>query len=119
MPAATSARPIDAENVLDRVFSALSDPTRRSIVTQLSRGEATMGEIASRFDMSLPGVSKHVSVLEEAGIVHRWRSGRTRRCRLDTARMETANTWLQERTAFWTETLDNFANFIEDEELSP
>ena len=69
MPTATSTRRVDDERVLDRVFNALSDPTRRSIITQLTKGEATITEIASQYEMSLPGVSKHVSVLEEAGIV--------------------------------------------------
>ena len=114
MPTATSPTQADAEKVLDRVFNALSDPTRRSIVTQLSHGEATMSEIAGRFDMTLPGVSKHVSVLEDAGLVHRWRSGRTRRCRLRAERMEAANAWLVARTEFWTDTLDSLSQFVDD-----
>ena len=68
----------DDELVLNQVFNALSDPTRRSIVAQLTRGEATMSEVASQFDMSLPGVSKHVSVLEDAGIVRRSLADRPR-----------------------------------------
>ena len=114
MPTATSSPQPDAEQVLDRVFKALSDPTRRSIVIQLSHGEATMSEIAGRFDMSLPGVSKHVSVLEDAGLVHRWRSGRSRRCRLQVERMETANAWLASQTEFWTDTLDALSQFVEN-----
>lgn len=78
-----------------------------------------MSEIASQFDMSLPGVSKHVSVLEDAGIVHRWRSGRSRRCRLEPDRMEMANAWLQARTEFWNDTLDALARFVEDGEDTP
>ena len=118
MPTATSTSERDAEHVLDRVFNALSDPTRRSIITQLTKGEATMTEIASQYEMSLPGVSKHVSVLEEAGIVHRWRSGRSRRCRLEVERMETANSWLEANTAFWIDTLANLAQFVEEEDIS-
>jgi len=116
MPSATCLPPGEANEVLDRVFNALSDPTRRSIVDQLTLGEATMSQIASQFDMSLPGVSKHVSVLEDAGIVHRWRSGRVRRCRLNVERMNVANEWLVERTRYWTDTLANLANFVEEEE---
>jgi DNA-binding transcriptional ArsR family regulator len=114
MSTTTSAATIDDDATLNRVFGALSDPTRRSIVTQLAQGDATMTEIASRFEMSLPGVSKHVSVLENAGLVHRWRSGRSRRCRLQVDRMETANEWLGSQTAFWTDTLSDLARFIED-----
>jgi DNA-binding transcriptional ArsR family regulator len=112
--ATATSPPADAE-VLDRVFGALSDPTRRSIITTLTHGEATMSEIASQFDMSLPGVSKHVSVLEEAGIVRRWRSGRSRRCRLEVDRMEAANEWLLTRTTFWEDTLDALARFVEED----
>lgn len=113
MPIATTQ--LDDQANLDRVFRALGDPTRRAIISQLSAGEATMTEIADRFDMSLPGVSKHVSVLEDAGLVHRWRDGRSRRCRLDVDRMQTANSWLVEQTNFWNSTLDALAHFIEDE----
>lgn len=115
MPYATQQLSGANPEVLNVVFSALSDPTRRAIVDQLTSGEATMSQIASQFDMSLPGVSKHVSVLEDAGIVHRWRSGRVRRCRLDVERMSLANKWLAERTTYWTDTLDNLANFVEEE----
>lgn len=114
MPTATSPPQPDAERVLNRVFNALSDPTRRSIVIHLSHGEATMSEIAGRFDMSLPGVSKHVSVLEDAGLVHRWRTGRSRRCRLQVERLETANAWLVAQTEYWTDTLDALARFVEN-----
>ena len=113
MPIATTQ--LDDEATLDRVFRALGDPTRRAIISQLTAGEATMTEIADRFDMSLPGVSKHVSVLEDAGLVHRWRVGRSRRCRLDVDRMQAANSWLVEQTNFWNSTLDALAHFIEDE----
>ncbi len=77
-----------------------------------------MSEIASQFEMSLPGVSKPVSVLEDAGIVRRWRSGRSRRCRLEIERTEAANSWLLSQTAFWTDTLADLARFIENEEKS-
>ena len=78
MPMATENLELGPDATLDRVFRALGDPTRRAIVSQLTNGEATMTEIAAQFDMSLPGVSKHVKVLEDAGLVHRWRSGRAR-----------------------------------------
>lgn len=104
---------------LDRVFRALGDPTRRAIVSQLAKGEATMTEIAAQFDMSLPGVSKHVKVLEDAGMVHRWRSGRARRCRLRVERMNAANAWLTAQTQFWTDSLAALADFVEDDPTAP
>lgn len=112
--ATPQAEPLD-DDQLDRVFAALSDRTRRSILTQLTSGEATMSELASPFDMSLPGVSKHVAVLEAAGLVHRWRSGRVRRCRLEPEAIELASEWLTERQRFWSDTLDSFAAFVEQE----
>ncbi|MGI9607944.1 MAG: ArsR/SmtB family transcription factor [Acidimicrobiales bacterium] len=113
MPTATSAQRKGPGDPLDHIFQALSDPTRRSIITTLTRGEATMSEIAAGFEMSLPGVSKHVSVLEEAGLVRRWRSGRSRRCRLEPDALRTANLWLEEHTEFWTNTLDALATHVE------
>jgi DNA-binding transcriptional ArsR family regulator len=114
MQAATSLSQSGEPDELDRVFSALGDPTRRAIVAQLAQGEATMTQIADRFDMSLPGVSKHVGVLEDAGLVDRWRSGRTRRCRLRPERMVTANEWMDAQTQFWNRSLDALAEFVEN-----
>jgi DNA-binding transcriptional ArsR family regulator len=111
----TTIRASREETNLDHVFRALGDPTRRAIIAQLTHGEATMTQIANQFDMSLPGVSKHVSVLENAGLVHKWRTGRTRRCRLRLEQMVAANAWLDSQTKFWTEQLDSFAEFVESE----
>ncbi len=110
-----NATDIPDDETLDRVFRALGDPTRRAIVSRLTVGDATVGEIASGFDMSLPGVSKHVGVLEEAGLVHRWRAGRTRRCSLQVERLRDADRWLVHQTAFWSETLEALAGFVENE----
>lgn len=119
MPNATQQVEAPEPAVLNVVFGALSDPTRRAIVDQLTHGEATMSQIAAGFDMSLPGVSKHVTVLEEAGIVSRWRTGRVRRCRLNVDQLQMANEWIAERTAFWTDTLENLANFVEQQADQP
>lgn len=78
-----------------------------------------MTEIAAQFEMSLPGVSKHVKVLEDAGLVHRWRAGRARRCRLEVQRMNAANSWLTAQTKFWTDSLAAFADFVEDDPTAP
>ena len=77
-----------------------------------------MSEIAEQFEMSMPGVSKHVGVLESAGLVHRWKAGRSRRCRLRVEPMKSAEAWLTDQTRFWTDTLDALAEFVETEEPS-
>lgn len=119
MATATPEAPAPNDEDLDLVFRALGDATRRAIIVQLAGGEATMMQIAEQFDMSLPGVSKHVGVLEDAGLVHRWRQGRTRRCRLRPDRMEAANSWITTQTSFWNRTLDALADFVEDGEPNP
>lgn len=119
MSVATPSPVVDDDPSLNRLFSALADPTRRSILTRLTTGEATMSELAEPFEMSLPGVSKHVSVLEDAGLVRRWRTGRVRRCRLEPEALEVGTAWIAERTRFWNETLDRFAAFVENDERNP
>jgi DNA-binding transcriptional ArsR family regulator len=104
------------DDTLDLVFRALADPTRRAIVSQLTYGEATVGQIADHFDMSLPGVSKHVGVLEGAGLVQRWRSGRTRRCRLKVDHLRAARSWIESQTTFWNDTLEALAQYVEADE---
>lgn len=96
----SSAEPLDA------VFAALADPTRRAIVERLTRGDATVGELAEPFDMSLPAVSKHLSVLEDAGLIDRERDGRLRRCRLVADPLGDAIAWIVRYGAFWEERLD-------------
>ena len=106
----SDTRPID----LDRVFGALSDPTRRQIVSRLSHGEATLSELAEPFDLTMPGLSKHVKVLEQAGIVHKWREGRSRHCRLVPERLKAADEWIQTQAQFWNDRLDGLQQFLED-----
>lgn len=116
MATATPARKSTSDRAeLDAVFRALGDPTRRAIISRLTHGEATVSQIADQFDMSLPGVSKHLGVLEHAGLVKRWRTGKSRRCRLEVDRMKTANAWIADQTRFWADTLDALANFVEGE----
>ena len=95
------------------MFGALSDPTRRRIVSRLSRGEATLSELAEPFDLTMPGLSKHVTVLEEAGIVHKWRVGRSRYCRLVPDRLVEADEWIRTQTKFWIDRLDGLQGFLE------
>jgi DNA-binding transcriptional ArsR family regulator len=97
---------------LDATFGALSDPTRRRIVERLTRGEASVGELAEPFDISLPAISKHLTVLEEAGLVARTKEGRTRRCRLIDHRMREALEWIATHGSFWEGQLDSLERFL-------
>lgn len=91
---------------LDAVFHALADRTRRGMLRRLAEGEKTVGELAAPFDMSFAGASKHVRVLERAGLVRRRIAGRTHHCRLEAERMREAQEWLRFYERFWTERLD-------------
>ena len=91
---------------LDAVFHALSDATRRAMLRDLSQGERSVSELAAPFAMSLAGASKHVKVLESAGLVRREVRGRTHLCRLDAARLAEAEAWLRHYERFWTGRLD-------------
>lgn len=91
---------------LDRVFGALSDPTRRRIVERLSHRPLTVGEIAAEFSISQPAVSKHVRVLEESGLLKREITGRVHHCTLSPAAMTSASKWLDKQRAYWNASLD-------------
>lgn len=101
------------EDRLDHLFGALSDRTRRKMVIRLSRAPATIGELAEPFSMSLPAVSKHVRVLERAGLVRRTIDGRIHRCALERKRLRDANEWIERYTEHWEGTLDSLAAFVE------
>lgn len=98
---------------LDRTFAALSDSTRRSILLRLGRSEATVGELAAGFDMTLTGVKKHVLVLEEAGLVTTEKVGRVRRCRLGPRRLEDVEKWIESYRSMLEERLDHLEAFLE------
>jgi DNA-binding transcriptional ArsR family regulator len=97
----------------DPVFKALADPTRRSIVSALCDGERTMGELAAPFSMTLPAITKHVDVLEAAGLVHRRKVGRHQRCRLRPEPLEAVAAWIDERRSVWERRLDALAALVE------
>jgi len=97
---------------LDATFGALSDPTRRAIVERLTRGEASVGELAEPFAISLPAISKHLTVLEEAGLLARTKDGRTRRCRLIEEPMRDALEWIASYGSFWEGQLDSLEGFL-------
>jgi DNA-binding transcriptional ArsR family regulator len=90
-----------AVDLLSSVFAALADPTRRAILARLASGEATVTELAAPFEMSLPAVSKHLKVLERAGLIVRGRSAQWRPCRLEPAPLRDADAWLETYRRFW------------------
>ncbi len=100
---------------LDLTFSALADPTRRAILSRLAKGDVSVGELAQPFEMSLPAVSKHLRVLERAGLLMQDPQGRIRRCKLQAAPMREASDWIQRYRRFWTRQLDALAEFVEAE----
>lgn len=104
---------------LDRTFSAVSDPTRRAILSRLSRGEATVKELAAPFKISLPAISRHLRVLEEAGLMRRRRVGRTHFCRLDAAPLGDAASWLAMYERFWDARLQSLDEYLSQEATEP
>jgi DNA-binding transcriptional ArsR family regulator len=94
---------------LDAVFSALADPTRRAIIDRLAAGETSVSELAEPFDISLVAVTKHLRVLEDAGLLHHSKRGRVRFCRLSPEPLRSADDWLARYRAFWSTRLDALA----------
>src|SRR5919201_3792516 len=92
-----------ATEQLDRTFGALADPTRRAILARLAAGEATVTELAAPFEMSQPAISKHLKVLERAGLISRGRDAQRRPCRLEAGRLKAATDWLETYRAYWEE----------------
>ncbi len=99
---------------LDAVFAALADPTRRAILSRLAAGEASVNEIAEPFEMSQPAVSKHLKVLERAGLVERDTDKQRRPARLKAEPMASAVSWLEEFRQFWTSSFDQLDGLLED-----
>jgi DNA-binding transcriptional ArsR family regulator len=91
---------------LSQVFAALADPTRRAILARLSKGEASVNELAEPFDITLPAVSKHLKVLEKAGLIERTRSAQYRPCRLQAAPLRDASDWIDHYRQYWEESFD-------------
>lgn len=101
------------EAQLDRVFAALADPTRRSILARLAQGEATVNEIAAPIPMSLPSVSKHLKVLEGAGLIRRGREAQWRPCRLEPTALQAVDHWLERYRRHWQESFDKMEAYLE------
>ena len=97
---------------LSATLSALADPTRRAILARLSRGEATVNELAEPFDISLPAVSRHLKVLETAGLISRGREAQWRPCRLEADALKGVDDWLARYRRFWTQSFDRMDAYI-------
>jgi DNA-binding transcriptional ArsR family regulator len=100
------------DRTLDGVFRALADPTRRLIVERLSRGPASVTDLAAPFDMSLPAVHQHLAVLEESGLVASEKVGRVRTCRIQPRALQAAERWIGERRATWERRLNRLGGFL-------
>jgi DNA-binding transcriptional ArsR family regulator len=99
---------------LSSTFAALADPTRRAILTRLARGEASVTELAKPFNMSMPGVSKHLKVLERAGLIRRGRDAQWRPCQLEAAPLKDAADWIEHYRRFWEDSFDHLELYLEE-----
>jgi DNA-binding transcriptional ArsR family regulator len=97
---------------LSVTFSALADPTRRAILARLSRGQASVNDLAAPFAMSLPAVSKHLKVLERAGLILRGRDAQWRPCKLNAEPLKQATGWLEEYRKYWEESFDRLEEYL-------
>ena len=104
--------PPPAVGDLDRVFQALADPTRRGMVERLSRGQATVSELAQPHAMSLPTILQHLAMLEQSGLVQSEKVGRVRTCRIDPAALSRAEQWFNQRRAEWEQRLDRLGEHL-------
>jgi len=98
---------------LSSTFAALADPTRRAILARLAMGEASVTELAKPFEMSMPAVSKHLKVLERAGLISRGREAQWRPCRLDAGPLKNASSWIEEYRRFWSPHLDALERYLD------
>jgi DNA-binding transcriptional ArsR family regulator len=99
---------------LSETFAALSDPTRRAILARLVTGEASVTELAEPFAMSMPAVSKHLKVLERAGLIARGREAQWRPCRLEAGRLKAVADWVEHYRRFWEETFDRLDDYLRE-----
>ena len=109
---ALGAGPVGARDPLSLVFAALADPTRRAMLTRLKRGPATVAEIGEPFDMTGPAVSKHLRVLERAGLITRGRIGQSRPATLEAAPMKDVAEWAEEFRVFWEQRYDRLDDYL-------
>lgn len=101
---------------LDRVFQALADPTRRAIVERLSRGPASVSQLAEPLAMSLPSVMQHLQVLETSGLVRSQKVGRVRTCRIETTALDAVERWIAARRSVWERRLDRLGDLLAEQD---
>jgi DNA-binding transcriptional ArsR family regulator len=103
---------------IDDLFHALAAPGRRGMVDRLAKGPATLGELAQPMDMTLTAVTQHLRILEASGLVHSYKKGRTRHCRLRFAAMDQMTKWIEGRKALWVSRLDRLGELLEEDEAT-
>lgn len=103
-----------SDDSLSVIFSALADPTRRSIIERLSLGEATVNELAEPFKMSLPAISKHLKVLEKAGLITRGRDAQWRPCQIESKALREASDWIGQYKSFWEDSFDRLDDYLKN-----
>jgi DNA-binding transcriptional ArsR family regulator len=113
-PPVGSSEAIDGA-ALDRIFAALSDPIRRSMVARLTHGPCSVSELGAPFAVSAPAISKHLAVLERCDLIERWRAGRVHYCRLQAGPLARAAEWIEQHYAFWQRQLDALADYLDKE----
>lgn len=101
-------------DALSSTFSALADPTRRAILARLASGEAPVTELAKPFEMSMPAISKHLKVLEHAGLITRGREAQWRPCRLEAGRLREVADWVEHYRRFWEQSLDRLDEYLQE-----
>jgi DNA-binding transcriptional ArsR family regulator len=107
------------QDQLDATFTALGDPTRRAIVARLARGDATVNELAAPFAMTLPGISKHLKVLERCGLISRTRQAQFRPCHLEREAFDAAVAWMEESRRTWTQRFDKLDEHLQAIQQAP
>lgn len=103
---------MDTQEQLNLTFAALADPTRRAILARLAEGEASVSELAAPFDITQPAITKHLKVLERAGLITRGRQAQWRPCRLDAAPLRAASGWIGQYRQLWEERLDRLEDYL-------
>ena len=107
------------EDELSRTFSALADPTRRAMLGRLAVGDATVNELAERFPLTQQAISRHVKVLEQAGLISRTRAAQSRPCHLEPDRLDVAESWINEQRQMWAERYDRLDQHLERLQSQP
>jgi DNA-binding transcriptional ArsR family regulator len=109
------SKPGSSEDSVELLFHALADPSRRAMVDRLTRGPASVSELARPLAISLPAVVQHLHVLEDSGLVHSHKLGRVRTCTVEPAALRSAERWLSERRTFWEQSLDRLGEYLAED----